>query len=165
MDSSKAFATWHAVIPQDALTKPTGMSPQGMRALYTGAIRTIFKCGWNCLGIEHALESMKRVEYQALRKITGAYHGSSHERAPNITHTEPLEIKLDDMSISWEARSLRTGDPHIRGFLQEDRSWHDCRAPPLVPSRSSPIAEAFHKCSFERHERSYDKETTTVQRP
>ena len=64
-------------------------------------------------------------------------------------------MKLDDISISWAARSLRTGDPHIRTTLEEDTTWYDCRAPPLVLKRSSPIAEAFHKCSFDPYERSY----------
>ena len=61
---------------------------------------------------------MHKLEYQALRKITGAYHGSSHGDLAYIAAIEPLERKLDDHSVSWFARSVRTGDQHIRQFLE-----------------------------------------------
>ena len=54
-----------------------------MKALYTGAIRPIFTWGselWNKPGIDKELQPMKRLAYQAFRKITRAYHGSSHEK-------------------------------------------------------------------------------------
>ena len=113
------------------------MSPKAMRALYTGAIRPIFTCGselWNRPGIEHELELMKRAEYQALRKITGAYHGSSHEKLLTIAHIEPLKTKLGDISVSW----------------------HDGRGAPTTHSRPHPIAETFYKTGIDRkEERSY----------
>jgi len=57
---------------------------------------------------------MTRVEYKALRKISGAYHGSSHDKLSAICGVEPLQVKLDDTSISWAASVTRTRDTHIR---------------------------------------------------
>jgi len=96
------------------------MSPRALKNLYTGEIRPIFTWGselWNQSTARAEIEPMKRVEYQALRKITGAYHGSSHNKLLGLAHIEPLETKLDDLSASWAARSLRTGDTHIRRTL------------------------------------------------
>ena len=115
------------------------MSPRALRALYTGAIRPIFTWGselWN---------RPKRVEYQALRKITGAYHGSSHETLLAISHIEPLQTKLDDITACWAARSLRTGDPHLRQILDTPppndptiTCWHDGRGGPSTRQRAHP---------------------------
>ena len=80
-----------------------GMSPKAMRALYTGAMRPLFTFHaelWKRPGAERDLEGMKRIEYLALRKITGAYHGSSHSKLLAIEQIEPLEGKLDDISIA-----------------------------------------------------------------
>jgi len=74
-----------------------------MRALSTGAIRPIFTWGselWNRADHSQDIVPLKKVEYQALRKITGAYHGASHEKPLATSHIEPLQVKLDDLSIS-----------------------------------------------------------------
>lgn len=66
-------------------------------------------------GVEHSTSptAMLRVEYQALRKITGAYHGSSHTSlglgriAAVDSHVQaglPLHI------LSAAARAIHTGD-------------------------------------------------------
>jgi len=52
---------------------------------------------------------MHRVENQALREITGAYHGASHQKLGHIAAVEPLQSRLDHIFILWAARSLRTG--------------------------------------------------------
>lgn len=60
-----------------------GMSPLALRFLYTGAIRPTFTWGaelFNRPKIANKIEPMRRLEYKALRKITGGYHGSSHEK-------------------------------------------------------------------------------------
>jgi len=96
-----------------------GISP---RALYTCAIRPILTWGaelWNGPHTTLSISAMERVEYTALRKITGAYRGSSKVKLGQIPAVETLKIKLDD---SWAARSLRTGDRHIREFLDAAHS-------------------------------------------
>jgi len=155
-----------------------GMSPQSHRALYTGAIRTIFTWGaelYNRPGIKPELTAMNHMEYQALRKITGAYHGSSHQKLGWIANIEPLHDKLDDISRCWAARSLRTGDPLIRTFLDVPTAtcadpptpvpkispWHDSTTPDLP--RDSPISEVFYLTGIQPEERSYgDREDTTT---
>jgi len=47
-----------------------------------------------------------------------------------IPGVEPLQAKLDDMSASWAARSLRSGYPFIRNLTDTPpspgwTSWHD----------------------------------------
>ena len=110
-----------------------GMSPKAFRALYTGAIRPIFTWGselWNraSVEVEKELGMIKRAEYQALRKITGGYNGSSHDKLLAIAHIEPLQTKLDDISACWAARSLRTGDIHIRKILETPPPPHTALA-------------------------------------
>jgi len=113
-----------------------GMSPKAMMALYTGAIRPTFTWGselWNRPVAEHDLGLMKRVEYQALLKITGAYHGSSHEKLEAISHIEPLQSKLNDISACWAARSLRTGDNHIHRTLDHPLTpYHTTTTTPII---------------------------------
>ena len=79
---------------------------------------------------------MKRAEYQALRKICGGYHGSSHEKLAAIIHMDPLETKREDISIAWAARSLRTGDTNIRNLL-------DLRLPHPLETKRDDISIAW----------------------
>jgi hypothetical protein len=65
---------------------------------------------------------MERVEYAALRTNTGPYHGSSKLKLEAIAVVEPIQIKLSDLLSSWGVRSLRTGDPYIRGFMDGKHS-------------------------------------------
>jgi len=51
----------------------------------------------------------------------GFYHGASHLKLGLIAAVEPLQSRLNHISILWAARSLRTGDKVIREFL-EDRA-------------------------------------------
>jgi len=62
---------------------------------------------------------MRRVEYKALRKIPRPYHGSSHEKLGYITAVEPLQSRLDNISILCAARSLRTEDKEILELLEQ----------------------------------------------
>ncbi|KAF8422185.1 hypothetical protein EV426DRAFT_706332 [Tirmania nivea] len=127
-----------------------GMSPKALRSLYTGAVRAVFVWGaqlYNRPGVEGRLEAMSRLEYKALRKITGGYHGSSKEKLALIANIEPLKDKLDDMSRTWAARAVQTGDKQIRKVLESKpapgcQSWNDRTSP--SNQRDSPIAEAFY---------------------
>jgi len=148
-----------------------GMAPAAMRALLTGAIRPIFTYGaelWNRRDRRVNLEGMRRLEYQALRKITGSYHGASHDKLGWIAAVEPLQARLDHISILWAARSLRTGDPHIRKVLEEDTtgdSWHEGHRGANT-KLDTPIAEAFNLTPIsEPHERSYGDCQDTSQVP
>jgi len=74
------------------------MSPTALRSLYTGMIRPIFTWGagiW--LHNPPKYTAFQRLEYQALRKITGGYHGVSHEKVGYISGVEPIQFKLRDI--------------------------------------------------------------------
>jgi len=87
-----------------------------------------------------------------------------HEKLLAITHIKPLEAslvstleaKLDDLTISWAARSLHTGDPNIRAILDRSTSWSDGKDP--AATRESVIAEAFYRPYGDRG----DSQTTSL---
>ena len=104
---------------------------------------------------------MNRLEYEVLRKITGAYQRRSNEGVLAIAHMRPRGIKLDDISISWAARGLRTGNPHIRKILDNpisDRArashqkmlakWYHGRGALCARKRPHPMAEAFYNTTI-----------------
>jgi len=108
-----------------------GLPPGSLRAIFMGAIRPVFTEDteiWHRGDRKVNLSKFLHIEYQALRKITGGYHESSYQKLAGIAAVESLESKLDD--ITWAARSLRTGDTEIRGFLDGEvapgyTDWHD----------------------------------------
>lgn len=112
-----------------------GLSPSAVRDVYTGPIRPISTWGEELWNGNHNLRApniqrMVRLEDQALKIISIAYHGASQPKLGWIAGVEPLQIKLDDISVSWAARAVRTGDPHIRAMLSQKppegwTSWHD----------------------------------------
>jgi len=117
---------------------------------------------------------MKRTEYQALRKITGGYHGSSHEKLLAIAHIEPLEVILDDISVRWAARATRTGNRTIKALLDQQATtlrdpslaeWYDGRGASLTRTPLHPIAEAFHKTTITPEERSCGQSNNTATTP
>jgi len=62
--------------------------------------------------------AFKKVGYRTLGKIYSAYQCGSHEKLGKIIVIESLEIKLDNISISWADRALRSGDKHIQNCLE-----------------------------------------------
>ena len=128
-----------------------GISPLALRTLYTGMIRPIFT--WGAELWLHRLElenfsTFQRLEYQALRKITGAYHGASHMKLGLIANIEPIQTKLADMGARWAAKAMSKGDLHIRDFLEDSPPqgfpfWHDGTGGPQTPLESL-ITAAFH---------------------
>jgi len=128
-----------------------GMSPRALRSLYTGCIRSIFAWGaelWNGPHTKVQTQDMGRIKYQCLRKITGAYHGSSKEKLGYIANIEPLQVKLDDQSSSGAARSLRTGDKAIRDLAGAPPApgctpWHNGTGIHGYTT-DSPISSAFY---------------------
>lgn len=101
-----------------------GMSPRALRSMYTGLIRPIFLWGAE-LWDQANTSQMEHIEYQALRKICGAYQGSSKIKLGLIANIEPLESKLSDLRNCWAARAVRTGDTHIREMLSPHHHPHN----------------------------------------
>ena len=95
------------------------------------------------------LDQAEKVQYRALRRITGAYYGSSSEKLLAIAGIEPLQAKLNDISNTWAARVLRTGDKTIRRFLEgppTKDAWHSnnpMKDPTGGDNLDSPILAAF----------------------
>ena len=52
------------------------------------------------------IEEMEKVEYQALRKCTGAYRGAARDKIRAIAGVEPLEVKIEGMQARWMARTI-----------------------------------------------------------
>ena len=53
---------------------------------------------WAC-GIGVQTERLRKLQYQAVRKITGGYHGSRQELLENISKVEPVQTKIWDMQV------------------------------------------------------------------
>jgi len=80
---------------------------------------------------------------------------------------EPLESKLDDISIAQADRSLQTGDSNAHQVLNANHqnptaAWYDGHGAPLARSRPHPIAEGFCKTGIGPHERSYGNRDDTA---
>ena len=88
------------------------------------------------------VEPLVRLQYQALRRITGAYHGSSHLKLGFIANAEPIQVILDHSSISWAARNVKGGDPRVRKSIVTGRFADGSN--PHFQGRTI-MEEAFHK--------------------
>ena len=95
------------------------------------------------------LREAEQVQYQALRRITGGYHGSDHDKLLAIAGIEPLQTKLNDISNAWAARAIRTGDRTIRTFLEDTPTrdaWfqnNPMKCPNKGDNLDSPILACF----------------------
>jgi len=70
----------------------SGMSPKAIRSHYKGAIRAAFSYRaeiWNDPHYKTNTSEMEGLEYQALRKITEGYHGSSKDKLGYIANIKP----------------------------------------------------------------------------
>jgi len=131
-----------------------GLSPAAARSLLTGAIRPIFTWGaelWYDTGHPYNPSGLRRIEYQALCKITGAYHGSAHTKLGLLANVEPIEDVLHGIQARWAGKACRTGDPHIQALLHEAPSpnfpvWHFTSTP--LARHGIPIAAAFSLSPF-----------------
>ena len=112
--------------------------------------------------------AMNRIEYRALRRICGAYHGSRHTSLAKIAAVETLDSKLNDISASWAGRAVRNGDWHIRQCLGEQtasEAWHEEHRmyayDPRHDGLHSAIQRAFRITDAEPEELSYgDRDDT-----
>ena len=114
-----------------------GNTPAATVSIHTGIIRVIFTYAsevWHppdkVQDNDSRYLARKRLEYQRLRRITEAYHSSNYATLVCIAVIESLERKLDVISVSWFARSVRNGDPNIGDFLlassaSDHHHWDD----------------------------------------
>ena len=127
----------------------SGISPKAARQLYTGCIRPMLTYGaevWYQEGSNLARE-LDSVQREALRKVTGAYRGSSARKVELIANVEPMELYLGHLQGAWAARTLRSADTGIREFLEAEpptpyQKWNQGRVP--RPPLDSAICTAFH---------------------
>ena len=75
----------------------------------TGSIRAIAMYGWELGYTDTALERLRKLQYKAVRKVTGAYHGVAQVTIENIAKVEPVAVKLWDMKVRASARILEKG--------------------------------------------------------
>ena len=128
----------------------SGITHKAARALYTNCIRPNLTYGaevWHQQGDHAAWKSMETLQSQALRNVTGAYRGSSSHKVNRIANVEPLGTFLNHLQGAWAARAVRSGNHHIRAFLEAPPSpqhhlWHDGTSP--IPTLDSPICRVFH---------------------
>ena len=93
-------------------TSRGGLSPNAWRQVYTSSIRAIATYGWELVdqrGNPQAIERLRKLQYQAMRKVTGGYHGSRQELLEHISKVEPVQTKLWDMKVRAAARILEKG--------------------------------------------------------
>ena len=72
------------------------LTPTAWKQVYTSSIRAITTYGWELVGPDgnpQATERLRKLQYQAMRKVTGGYHGSSQQLLENITKVEPVQTK------------------------------------------------------------------------
>ena len=90
-------------------TSRGGLSPTAWRQVYTSSIRAIATYGWELVNPKEnpqAVERLQKLQYQAVRKVTGGYPGSRQELLENTSKREPVQTKLWDMKVRAAARIL-----------------------------------------------------------
>ena len=93
-------------------TSRGGLSPTAWRQVYTGSIRVIATYGWELADAKEtsqAMERLRKLQYKAVRKVTGGYHGPRQELLEQISKVEPVQVKLWDMKVRSAARILEKG--------------------------------------------------------
>ena len=88
-----------------------GMTPISWGQASTGMIRAIAlwgaEAGWR--GLEKWRKALKTLQYQCLRRYTGAHQVTAQFAVDRIAGVEPIETKLDAIQAPFVARSL--GNP------------------------------------------------------
>ena len=54
--------------------------------------------------ISQAVERLRKLQYKAVRMITGGHHGSRQDIIENISMVEPVQVKIWDMKVRATAR-------------------------------------------------------------
>ena len=108
-----------------------GISPRSWRQLYTGMIRAVAlwgsELGWR--GQKQFQKQLQQLQYQALRRATGATIGSSIEKVNRIAAVEDVHITLNASQQRFMARCMqdpaRTRDIFGGCDSELGRAWHD----------------------------------------
>ena len=83
-----------------------GISPSSRRQLYTGMIRVVAlwgaELGWK--GQKAWLKEFERLQFQALRKCTGAILGASMEKVNYIARVEDVKTIPDSIQVQYLTR-------------------------------------------------------------
>ena len=164
IDESVSKATAALKVLTRLAKRNGGLDPKALRSIYTGRIRAIVTYGcelWNhnSLTTSKLAEPLVRLHYNALRRITKAYHGSSHQKLGYITNIEPIQVILDHSSITWAARNIKGGDPLVKERIANGR-FSDGSNPHFLGRTI--IEEAFHKTNQSLEQLSFgDREDTT----
>lgn len=74
---NRAEAAWACIVRLG--TSRGGLSPTIWRQVYTGSIRAIVTYDWELGHTDAAEERLRKLQYKALRKVTGTYHGARHD--------------------------------------------------------------------------------------
>src|SRR6266576_2592196 len=86
-----------------------GMSPRSWRQAYTGMVRVVAswgsELGWR--GQKRWEIEMDRLQYDALRKCTGAVRGAAKEKVRKIAGVETVRTFLDAKQAGFIARVMR----------------------------------------------------------
>ena len=59
--------------------------------------------------IPQAMERLRKLQYKAVRKTIGEYHGSRQDLIENISKVEPVQVNIWDMKVRSAARILEKG--------------------------------------------------------
>ena len=89
--------------------------------MYTGSIHAIATYGWELGHTDNARERLRKLQYKAMRKSTGGYHGARQSTLEEISKVEPVEIKIWDMKVRASARILEKG---VQDHLIEEVEKH-----------------------------------------
>ena len=86
--------------------------------------------GWELGYTDTALERLRKLQYKAVRKVIGAYHGTRRETLGKIAKVEPVTVKIWRMRVRVSERILEKGvhDNIIEKAERHrgsGRSWED----------------------------------------
>ena len=103
-----------------------GLSQTAWRQVYTGSIRAIATYGWELECTGTAMEKLWKLQYKAVRKVTGGYHGARQFTLENIARVEPVPIKLWDMRVGQAEKGVQDSlIEEVEKYRGAGRSWKD----------------------------------------
>ena len=114
-------------------TSRGGLSPTAWRQVYTSSNRAIATYDWELADLNNnsqPTETIRKLQYKAVRKITGGYYGFRQELLEEVSKVELVPVKLWDINVWAAARILEKGvqddlinqAEEVRG---RGRSWQD----------------------------------------
>ena len=96
------------------------------------------------------MERLQKLQYKAVSKITGRYHGSRQDLIENVAKREQVHIEVWDMKVRAVARILEKGVQNNQIHKAEEtresiggRSWKDHGLP------SAAVKGSYYNTSLE----------------